>query len=212
MSLTRQFVFALFSLGFVATGLGQVVDSKPEGNPAAPKYKNSGLGFELTLPMDWYVADAQELEEWANEARKELRTGYKLSKSAVLHQMRVENIAFGISKKKLGAQRNSMFGFSIMKQASDEVTSTMVAHATKQFVLKDSSNALAKDVSTRPIGGRDFAEFDFIVTSALGKQKLRVMVVNYKGYSITFALTYWNDLDDLRLMMSAVESTRFLPQ
>ena len=194
---------------FVASSLAQDADGK--ATSGEPKYRNTGLGFELTLPRDWYLADAKDLEFLADEAGKELKEGYKLSNTAVLNQARIEKIAFGISKKRMGATKNSAFGFSTMKQPSEDITSVMVAQSTKEFTLAEPNNKLAKDISIRRIDGRDFAEFDMIVTSALGRQNVRVLIVNLKGYSLTFALTYWDELDDLKLMMSSIESTRFLP-
>ncbi|HSI87526.1 MAG TPA: hypothetical protein VK918_00590 [Pyrinomonadaceae bacterium] len=211
MRFIRGFSIVLFFVACSTIGYGQKSASdKIEDAPLGPKYTNIGLGFEMSLPKGWYVANSEELEVLTDEAWKDLKKGYKLSNETVLQQRRIENLAFAISKKRLGAVRNSAFGFGTVKQPNKEITALMVAQSTAAFFLKDPGTKLAKDVSVRQIDGFDFSEFDLVVTSSLGRQNVRVLIVNLKGYSLTFSLTYWNQLDDLQLMMSSIESLRFL--
>ena len=180
-----------------------------EGDSLGAKYHNDQLGFEISIPSGWYIAESSQLETYAEKGRKDLGEGYKLSKETIAHNKDVENIILGISKMPIGARKNSLFGFSVTKQPSDAITSKMVAEYTKRIFLKDANNRLTKEIAVRKIGGLDFATFDFDVSSDMGDQHVRIFIVNLKSRSLTFALTYWDNNGDLGLMTKAVESIRF---
>lgn len=198
----------------VLAGYSFATGQSDEGRKSAddssiPKYRNDTLGMEMSLPKGWYISETRELEELAGNARKELKKEHRLTNERIVHQAKVEIIAFGMSKRPLGTTKNAAFGLSVTKQPSEVITSKIVADATKAFFLKNTEYSLAKDISIQKIDGFQFATFDMDVASSLGKQHVRVLIVCIKSEAITFALTYWDDHRDLETMMMAVESVRF---
>lgn len=203
---TLGFVFLLF---VYSSALGQSQDNI-EGIFQDGKYKNDFIGFEFDVPKGWHVADKEKRDAEVKIARKELYSGSKGSEAALERNKKTETVTIVISKKSLGATRNSAFGLSLTKQPSELVTTSMIAEATKAaFVARPDMN-LAKEISLITLGNRQFATFDLHVNSELGKQNLRVYITMVKEYALTFPLTYWDENSDIRVMEDSLRTIKFL--
>lgn len=172
-------------------------------------YKNEALGFELTIPAKWHVAEKEERDAAADAGRKEFKTGNKAADAVIDKSKNTESLTMMVSKKPVGAIQNAAFGFSLTKEPSELVTPKMVAEGSKSVFLASPKITLVKDVSIVNISGHQFATFDMDIDSAMGKQHLRVFTAMVKQYALTFALTYWDNDDDLRVMEDSLKTIKF---
>lgn len=153
------------------------------------KYSNQYLGFSFKPPAKWYIPTKDQINKYLEKANSELKTGDpKLDSKSVSY----EKIEFTVSKKKIDAPENSLIGFSLLKQANPSATAKAVAEATRNYFLKVPGLKLIREISTERLGNRDFVTFELGVND-FPNQRVRIYITMVGEYTLTFALTYWDE-------------------
>lgn len=168
------------------------------------EYSNKALGFSFKVPPKWLVPTRDQLTKYTERGNKEFVTGDpNLDKKVG----RPDKIEFAISKKKVDEPENPVMGYGLTKQASTSITAKMIAVVTRDYFLKVPSFRLIKDISVEPLGTREFVTFEIGFDNG-SKQKVRTYMTMVGEYTITFALTYWDD-KDLKVMLDSLNTIKF---
>ena len=185
---TERF-FASFKILKAPEAIATVVPDDFLGKVGETEYKNTFFNFLLNFPKSWIRLEQNEIEQARNIGLETLKTEKEKTNRAFESAAKKEVIIFLVAAKNGGLDNSANLGIGVLKQPSSQITSEMVATATKDFFLTNPNFKLLEEVRKAEIGGRQFHTFA-LQNQTLIKQKLFITVT--KGYSVTFVMSYTN--------------------
>ncbi|MCY7345910.1 MAG: hypothetical protein LH614_06775 [Pyrinomonadaceae bacterium] len=159
------------------------------GTATDSDYKNTFFDFSFSFLKEWRRLDKSEINASKSVGLEILKTEKEKTNKAFEDATKKEVVMFVVTPKSEKLEKGASFGVGVLKQPSNQISSEMVAVATKNFFLTNPNFKLIKDVQKTEVNGTAFSTFslqskDFI------QQKLFITI--RKGYSVTFVLTYLN--------------------
>jgi hypothetical protein len=155
------------------------------------QYINQYLGFSLTIPKGWVVADNETSSAMLKIGQDVLKSDSERDNRAFEESIRKGIVLLNVTKKPVGAAENAVFALSVQKQPSPHVTPAMVAEATKSIFDRTPALKLVKDTRIETIAGRKFALLDYEMSfngEVVGV--IRCFITMVKGFSLSFSLSY----------------------
>lgn len=168
-------------------------------------YTNTFFNFSVNFPKDWSSLDKSEIDVSKAVGLEVLKTEKEKVNKAFEESTKKEVVIFLIMPKNEISEKGASFGIGVLKQPNSQITSEMVAVATKNFFLTNSNFKLLKDIQKIELNGTEFSTFTLQAKDFI-KQKLFITI--RQGYSVTFVLTYFNS-DSQNPLDKIMESLRF---
>ncbi|MEQ1765120.1 MAG: hypothetical protein ABL984_18480 [Pyrinomonadaceae bacterium] len=175
------------------------------GSNADGKYRNSSLGFELTVPTNWVSLSQDEQDKAKGLGADGLKAQDGGTAKEIDLAVGAETVVLAYAKKPLGALGNSVWAVGVGKQPSSRITPSMVVEAAKSLFLKAPENKLIKDVEVEKIDGKEFASMVIDLYIHGQTVRLRYYATMIREFSVTVNMTA-SDADSLKEAETALRS------
>lgn len=103
------------------------------GTAGETEYKNTFFNFSLNFPKVWSRLEQDEIDQAREFGLESLKTEKEKTNRAFEAAAKKEVIIFLVAAKNGGSDNGANLGIGVLKQPSNQVTSEMVATATKNF-------------------------------------------------------------------------------
>ncbi len=204
---TERF-FASFKSLKVPENLSVIAPTDFLGVADETNYTNNFFNFSFDFPKDWHRLNDTEVDASRNAGLEMLKTEKEKINKAFESAAHKEVVIFALTQEKDETLLGANLIIGVLKQPGSQITSEMIAVATKNFFLTNSNFKISKDVQEIKLNGTKLSTFT--LENAANNQKInqKILVVTRKGYSISLVLSYRNE-ESLKSLERILDSLKF---
>lgn len=171
-------------------------------------YKNDFFGFKMNSPTQLYLLNQDQITTVREGGQKILLTENERNNKLIEEAGQKELTLYTAAEKPFGTEKNSSLSITVRKQPSLEITSEMIATATKNLLLANPKIKIVQDTKNINLGGAKFSTIELQLNFVESPINQKIYMTMRQGYTVTFVLTYTSG-NSLQLFEKLIQSLRF---